>query len=202
MVLLLYIRVYLLFNFFERNLGVDYAAVVAAGSEAVLGPPQPVCHQLTHTGVPLEQAVSRQRLRPGSGFLAVKIITDGPTSVLHISDIKEKVMLSPSLCSTCSSECLYVVLPCVSHAHENEIMLSSSLCVTLMWVAVCCHIHYVSHSWEWLYVVTQSVLHAHVRYVILCYAHMWDDDVTLCVSHALVCGCLHAGDMKVILAVD
>jgi vacuolar protein sorting-associated protein 13D len=57
----------------------------------VLGPPQPVCHQLTHTGVPLEQAVSRQRLRPGSGFLAVKIITDGPTSVLHISDIKEKV---------------------------------------------------------------------------------------------------------------
>ncbi|XP_069683777.1 intermembrane lipid transfer protein Vps13D isoform X2 [Periplaneta americana] len=62
-------------------------------SEAVLGPPQPVCHQLTHTGVPLEQAVSRQRLRPGSGFLAVKIITDGPTSVLHISDIKEKTYL-------------------------------------------------------------------------------------------------------------
>jgi vacuolar protein sorting-associated protein 13D len=43
-----------------------------------------------HTGVPIEQAVSRQKLRPGSGFLAVKIVTDGPTSVLHISDIKEK----------------------------------------------------------------------------------------------------------------
>ncbi|KAJ9601170.1 hypothetical protein L9F63_000690, partial [Diploptera punctata] len=60
------------------------------GSEAVLGPPQPVCHQLTNTGVPLEQAVVRQRLRPGSGFLAVKIMTDGPTSVLHISDLKDK----------------------------------------------------------------------------------------------------------------
>lgn len=62
-----------------------------AGSEAVLGPAQPVCHQLTYTGVPIEQAISRQRLRPGSGFLAVKIVTDGPTSVLHVSDIKEKV---------------------------------------------------------------------------------------------------------------
>jgi len=62
-----------------------------AGNEAVLGPAQLLCHQLIHTGVPIEQAVSRQKLRPGSGFLAVKIVTDGPTSVLHISDIKEKV---------------------------------------------------------------------------------------------------------------
>jgi hypothetical protein len=70
----------------------------------VLGPPQPICHQLTHTGIPLEQAVSRQRLRPGSGFLAVKIITDGPTSVLHISDIKEKVCCVCELCA-CMSMC-------------------------------------------------------------------------------------------------
>jgi hypothetical protein len=87
---------YLLFHCSERNRNVDDD--VPAGSEAVLGPPQPVCHQLTHTGVPLEQAVGRHRLRPGSGFLAVKIITDGPTSVLHISDIKEKVILPPSVC--------------------------------------------------------------------------------------------------------
>ncbi|XP_063232383.1 intermembrane lipid transfer protein Vps13D [Bacillus rossius redtenbacheri] len=61
------------------------------GSEAVLGPPQPVCHQLTG-GVPVEQAVSRQKLRPGSGFLAVRLTTDGPTSVLRVSDLKEKTM--------------------------------------------------------------------------------------------------------------
>ncbi|XP_034247458.1 vacuolar protein sorting-associated protein 13D isoform X2 [Thrips palmi] len=60
------------------------------GCEAVLGPPQPVTHRLTEEGVPLEQAVSRQRLRPGSGFLAVNVLTDGPTRVLEITDIKSK----------------------------------------------------------------------------------------------------------------
>nr|XP_018896804.1 PREDICTED: vacuolar protein sorting-associated protein 13D isoform X1 [Bemisia tabaci] len=59
-------------------------------SEAVLGPPQAVCHQRTPEGVPLEQAVSRQRLRPGSGFLSGCVTTDGPTIVLQISDIHEK----------------------------------------------------------------------------------------------------------------
>lgn len=49
-----------------------------------------ICHQVTETGIPLEQAISRQRLRPGSGFLAVKIITDGPTRVLSVWDMKEK----------------------------------------------------------------------------------------------------------------
>lgn len=64
------------------------------GCEAVLGPPQPVTHRLTEEGVPLEQAVSRQRLRPGSGFLAVNVLTDGPTRVLEITDIKQKVVLA------------------------------------------------------------------------------------------------------------
>ncbi|GLH07616.1 Vacuolar protein sorting-associated protein 13D [Gryllus bimaculatus] len=59
------------------------------GSDAVLGPPQPQHHQLTLLGVPLEQAVSRQRLRPGSGFLSVRVLTDGPTRVLQITDLKE-----------------------------------------------------------------------------------------------------------------
>lgn len=58
-----------------------------------MGPPQPVTHRLTDEGVPLEQAVSRQRLRPGSGFLAVNVLTDGPTRVLEITDIKQKVSI-------------------------------------------------------------------------------------------------------------
>lgn len=64
------------------------------GSEAVLGPPQPVCYQVTEQGIPFEQAVSRQRLRPGSGFLAVKVLTDGPTRVLQISDVRDSRMVA------------------------------------------------------------------------------------------------------------
>lgn len=51
------------------------------GSSAVLGLPQPVCHKMTEKGVPLEQAVEFQRLRPGSGTLSVNISMDGPTQV-------------------------------------------------------------------------------------------------------------------------
>jgi vacuolar protein sorting-associated protein 13D len=65
-----------------------------AGSEAVLGPPQPTCHQRTDTGVPVEQAVSRQRLRPGSGILSLRLVADGPTRVLEIADKKAKVSTS------------------------------------------------------------------------------------------------------------
>ncbi|KAK0083635.1 hypothetical protein PV325_008476 [Microctonus aethiopoides] len=54
------------------------------GSEAVLGPQ-------THSNPPpIEQQVGRQRLRPGSGFLSVRVTTDGPTRVLQILDIKER----------------------------------------------------------------------------------------------------------------
>ncbi|XP_071050524.1 intermembrane lipid transfer protein Vps13D isoform X2 [Onthophagus taurus] len=60
------------------------------GNSAVLGLPQPVCHRTMQNGVPLEQAVSRQRMRPGSGFLDVEISTDGPTKVLSISDKKDQ----------------------------------------------------------------------------------------------------------------
>lgn len=60
------------------------------GSAAVLGLPQPVCHRFTDSGIPIEQAITRQRLRPGSGFLSVEIHTDGPTRVLSIRDEKEK----------------------------------------------------------------------------------------------------------------
>ncbi|XP_076684056.1 vacuolar protein sorting 13D isoform X4 [Andrena cerasifolii] len=54
------------------------------GSEAVLGPQ-------THTSPPpIEQRVGRQKLRPGSGFLSVRVTTDGPTRVLQVLDIKER----------------------------------------------------------------------------------------------------------------
>ena len=35
--------------------------------------------------------VSYTHLRPGSGFLAVKVLTDGPTRVLQISDVRDPV---------------------------------------------------------------------------------------------------------------
>ncbi|KAJ8964860.1 hypothetical protein NQ314_004578 [Rhamnusium bicolor] len=62
----------------------------------VLGLPQPICHKLTDMGIPIEQAIERQRLRPGSGFLTVNIHMDGPTQVISIKDLKEKrVYASP-----------------------------------------------------------------------------------------------------------
>ncbi|RZC42308.1 vacuolar protein sorting-associated protein 13D [Asbolus verrucosus] len=62
------------------------------GNSAVLGFPQPICHKLTDKGIPIEQAINRQRLRPGSGLLSVSITMDGPTRVLGIKDIKEARM--------------------------------------------------------------------------------------------------------------
>jgi len=41
------------------------------------------------SGIPAEQAIHRQRLRPGSGFLCVKTITDGPTRVLQVTDLNK-----------------------------------------------------------------------------------------------------------------
>lgn len=56
------------------------------GSEAVLGP------QTNLNPLPIEQRVGRQRLRPGSGYLSVRVTTDGPTRVLQVLDIKERVI--------------------------------------------------------------------------------------------------------------
>lgn len=61
----------------------DESSIV--GSEAVLGP-QTHCNP-----PPIEQKVGRQRLRPGSGYLSVRVTTDGPTRVLQVLDIKERV---------------------------------------------------------------------------------------------------------------
>ncbi|XP_015598611.1 vacuolar protein sorting-associated protein 13D isoform X2 [Cephus cinctus] len=53
-------------------------------SEAALGP------QTHISPPPIEQRVGRQRLRPGSGFLSVRVTTDGPTRVLQVLDILER----------------------------------------------------------------------------------------------------------------
>ncbi len=45
--------------------------------------------------VPVEMAVFREKLRPGSGVLAVKVITDGPTRVLQVTDINQQVIPLP-----------------------------------------------------------------------------------------------------------
>ena len=79
---LLYYKLYFLYVLSLKTLG----------SEVVLGPNNPVCFMRMKNGIPVEQAVERQRLRPGSGFLSVKVTTDGPTRVLQITDIKHKVL--------------------------------------------------------------------------------------------------------------
>jgi len=57
------------------------------GNDVVLGPAQSVTYSRTPTGIPAEQAFHWQRLRPGSGCLSVKTITDGPTRVLQVTDL-------------------------------------------------------------------------------------------------------------------
>lgn len=42
------------------------------------------------SGIPAEQGVHWQKLRPGSGCLSVKIVMDGPTRVLQVTDFRNK----------------------------------------------------------------------------------------------------------------
>jgi len=62
-----------------------------SGSDAVLGPIICSSLQTTSSEVPFEQAICRQKLRPGSGFLSVSVTTDGPTRVIEVIDIQDKV---------------------------------------------------------------------------------------------------------------
>lgn len=56
-----------------------------AGGAAVLGVATDApAHR--NRKVPQEQAVGKQRMRPGSGFLSVEVTTDGPTRVLCVRD--------------------------------------------------------------------------------------------------------------------
>ena len=55
------------------------------GAEVLLGPGP------TSETVPPYMSVFGRKMLPGSGMLAVKVHTDGPTRVLEISDIKHRV---------------------------------------------------------------------------------------------------------------
>lgn len=63
-----------------------------AGGEAVLSP---TLLQSSSRAAPAEvlpeMAVDRQKSQEGSGVLCVKVITDGPTRVLQITDVTQQV---------------------------------------------------------------------------------------------------------------
>uniref|UniRef100_A0A2M4A0B1 Putative vacuolar protein n=1 Tax=Anopheles triannulatus TaxID=58253 RepID=A0A2M4A0B1_9DIPT len=58
------------------------------GSEAVLGMCVSDTKVVTKCGVPFEQAIERQKLRPGSGCLSVAYRMDGPIKSIQIRDVK------------------------------------------------------------------------------------------------------------------
>ncbi|XP_022802556.1 vacuolar protein sorting-associated protein 13D-like isoform X2 [Stylophora pistillata] len=57
------------------------------GVDAVLGP----ANITKEDQIPIEQCISTCKLRPGSGCLGVKILADGPTRVLQITDCLQQV---------------------------------------------------------------------------------------------------------------
>jgi len=59
------------------------------GGEAVLGPA--LSSRAGSGEVSSEMAVDRQKSQEGSGVLCVKVVTDGPTRVLQITDITQQV---------------------------------------------------------------------------------------------------------------
>lgn len=68
------------------------------GNDLVLGPTQPVTLERTSSSdVPIEQAITRQRMRPGSGNLSIRVSTDGPTRVLQVVDINKTGVTKESL---------------------------------------------------------------------------------------------------------
>ena len=62
------------------------------GVEAMLAPTVP--NVKTKMDLPLEMMVGRQKMRPGSDFLSVKVVTDGPTRVLQIMDVTHQNYLN------------------------------------------------------------------------------------------------------------
>ena len=59
-----------------------------SGVDAVLGP----ANITKDDQIPVEQCIGTCKLRPGSGCLGVKIMADGPTRVLQITDCLQQVM--------------------------------------------------------------------------------------------------------------
>lgn len=69
------------------------------GSDAVLGmivSPMPT-YTYNESLVPVEQAIERQKLRPGSGFLSIVVSMDGPIKTIQIKDIKSLASASLTL---------------------------------------------------------------------------------------------------------
>lgn len=58
------------------------------GTEAVLGLIVRDTKVINNVGVPFEQAIERQKLRPGSGCLSINFRMDGPIKTLQIKDVK------------------------------------------------------------------------------------------------------------------
>lgn len=58
------------------------------GNCVVLGVIKNESRVLTKNSVPMEQAIERQKLRPGSGYLSVSVSMDGPIKTIQIKDIK------------------------------------------------------------------------------------------------------------------
>ena len=58
------------------------------GTEAVLGLIVRDTKIINSVGVPFEQAIERQKLRPGSGCLSINFRMDGPIKTLQIKDVK------------------------------------------------------------------------------------------------------------------
>ncbi|XP_039449054.1 intermembrane lipid transfer protein Vps13D isoform X2 [Culex pipiens pallens] len=59
-----------------------------SGTEAVLGMCVSETKTLNRFGVPYDQAIERQKLRPGSGCLSVSYRMDGPIKCVQIKDVK------------------------------------------------------------------------------------------------------------------
>ncbi|XP_076064677.1 vacuolar protein sorting 13D isoform X4 [Oratosquilla oratoria] len=83
-------------------------------NDVVLGPQQLIHYSTMDNGMPVEQSISRQRLRPGSGLLAVRVVTDGPTRVLQITDIQNKNQ--PVVARTENGD-----LVCVSEGNDSSV---------------------------------------------------------------------------------
>ena len=82
---------------------------LVTGADSVLGP----ANITKDDHIPIEQCISTCKLRPGSGFLSVKVLADGPTRVLRIND--SLLQVKKSCLSVCLSVCLCLSVRLPSH---------------------------------------------------------------------------------------
>ncbi|KAJ6645642.1 Vacuolar protein sorting-associated protein 13D [Pseudolycoriella hygida] len=103
------------------------------GSDAVLGMivSQTPAYMFTEALVPVEQAIERQKLRPGSGFLSIVVSMDGPIKTIQIKDIKSLSTASLTLDPTWKH--VSHLLPHISEIpnNNNEDGLSTSVTKSL-----------------------------------------------------------------------